>query len=287
MRPEGEVRLDRRRDPRGIELVHAHIEPFGWSVHMADAVSAIAVVSGSGTMHCRGEATSLAPGTSRVAAPLELFVLSTGEGTLEVVIVHVPPSLVPKRRSSDTAPRAPGELAEWLAARAARSPGDGHATGTDSDVLDLLADAGAVRRGRVRQGGLEPGPVRRARNHLEAHYGSLPSLDELASAVGTSKFHLVRMFRAYHGVPPHTYLICYRIAIARRMISAGAKGADTALATGFADQSHFSRSFRRMVGMSPVEYARLGVVRPAPRPRSDRPKRPSIASEAGREESDG
>ena len=261
--------------------MRARVEPFGWSVHMADAVTVITALAGSGTLQCRGEALTLTRGTAHVVAPLELLVVSTAESALEISVLHAPASLVPRRRTADAGRVSGTSLAEWLSARAEHAQ-EGPPAPIPDEVLELLADAGAARRGRVRQGHLEPGPVRRARTHLETHYGALPSLDELAATVGTSKFHLVRMFRAYHGVPPHTYLICYRLAIARRMISQGEKGADTALATGFADQSHFSRSFRRMVGMSPVEYARLGIVRPVPRSR-EAVRRARASGEAPRE----
>jgi AraC-like DNA-binding protein len=81
-------------------------------------------------------------------------------------------------------------------------------------------------------------------------------LDELAAAAGIGKFRLVRLFRERTGMPPHALLIAHRIRKARRMLERGETIAATAAATGFADQSHLHRNFRRSLGVTPAEYRR-------------------------------
>ncbi len=82
------------------------------------------------------------------------------------------------------------------------------------------------------------------------------SLDELAAAAGIGKFRLMRLFRERTGLPPHALQIAHRVRDARRLLEAGETIAATAAATGFADQSHLHRHFRRSLGLTPGQYQR-------------------------------
>jgi AraC-like DNA-binding protein len=98
--------------------------------------------------------------------------------------------------------------------------------------------------------------VRAAAQHLQDNLAVNVSLDELAHAAGTSKFHLVRQFRAVTGVPPHTFQIGQRVMQARRLLETGRGAAEVAAITGFVDQSHLHRHFTRRLGITPGRYAR-------------------------------
>lgn len=111
--------------------------------------------------------------------------------------------------------------------------------------------------GTHRARGNEPQAVRRAREYLDAHVAAAVSLDALAAASGASKYHLVRAFRRVVGVPPHTYQVLLRVALARRLIAAGHPLSRVALDAGFAAQSHLHRHFVRVVGVTPGAYRRL------------------------------
>ena len=80
------------------------------------------------------------------------------------------------------------------------------------------------------------------------------TLDELAAAAGTGKFRLVRLFRERVGMPPHAWQLAQRLRRARRLLEAGTGIAETAAATGFADQSHLHRHFQRGLGFTPGAY---------------------------------
>ncbi len=82
------------------------------------------------------------------------------------------------------------------------------------------------------------------------------SLDELAAGSGLSPYHFLRLFRQQYGVPPHAYQLQQRINQAKRMLAAGHSIAQTALEVGFADQSHFTRKFKALVGATPRQYQR-------------------------------
>jgi AraC-like DNA-binding protein len=100
----------------------------------------------------------------------------------------------------------------------------------------------------------EPNAVKRAREYLEAHYDQNVSLDELAAAAVVSPFHLARLFRQQTGLPPHAYLTHLRITHAKQRLAQGQPIADVAAAVGFSDQSHLTRWFKRIVGVTPGQF---------------------------------
>ena len=82
------------------------------------------------------------------------------------------------------------------------------------------------------------------------------SLPEAAAALGAHPTHLVRAFSREFGIPPHRYLTGRRLDRARRLLLAGERAADVAVAVGFHDQAHLTRHFRRLLGVAPAAYAR-------------------------------
>ncbi|MBA2284481.1 MAG: AraC family transcriptional regulator [Ktedonobacteraceae bacterium] len=100
--------------------------------------------------------------------------------------------------------------------------------------------------------------IQRVRAYLEENYAKNISLEQLAAIAHLSPFHLLRSFRDQMSLPPHAYQIQTRIMHAKHMLATGLSCIDTAIAVGFADQSHFSKHFKRIVGVSPGLY---GAVR--------------------------
>jgi AraC-like DNA-binding protein len=96
--------------------------------------------------------------------------------------------------------------------------------------------------------------VQQGQAYLMEHLREKVSLAELAAASGLSKYHFLRAFRARYGVPPHIYQLQQRINLARELLAAGRPIADVANEVGFADQSHFTRKFKVLVGATPREY---------------------------------
>jgi AraC-like DNA-binding protein len=80
-------------------------------------------------------------------------------------------------------------------------------------------------------------------------------LATLAERAGLSRFQALRSFKRRYGLPPHAYQLCLRVTRARRMLLKGAAPADVAAHCGFVDQSHFNRHFKRIVGVTPTQYA--------------------------------
>jgi AraC-like DNA-binding protein len=90
-----------------------------------------------------------------------------------------------------------------------------------------------------------------------------PALSDLAAEAGLSRYQLLRSFRAEVGMPPYAWLAQHRVARARLLLDRGLRPAEAATLTGFADQAHLTRWFRRVVGVTPGTYA--ASVYPGPR----------------------
>jgi len=92
---------------------------------------------------------------------------------------------------------------------------------------------------------------------IHNNYARELSLTDIAEAVHLSRFHLARVFKHSLGVSPHQYLIRLRVNNAGWLLSAGADErsvAEVASAVGFADQSHLTRHFKRVTGITPRQF---------------------------------
>ncbi len=105
--------------------------------------------------------------------------------------------------------------------------------------------------------GPEPRRIHRAREYIHARYQDDLSLEELSSVAGLSPFHFLRVFRNAVGLPPHAYLMQVRIGEAKRLLTEGRSIASAAVETGFADQSHLTRCFKRITGVTPGHYRKI------------------------------
>jgi hypothetical protein len=70
-----------------------------------------------------------------------------------------------------------------------------------------------------------------------------------------SRFQANRQFKQRYGLPPHQYRMSVKIARAKQLLRTGASAASVAVTQGFTDQSHFTRHFKRLVGVTPRDYA--------------------------------
>lgn len=107
------------------------------------------------------------------------------------------------------------------------------------------------------RGSLAPWQTRRACEMIEATVGGRVSLAEIASEFGYSASHFARAFKVSTGLPPHQWLLHQRVNTAKRMMSVrGLSLTEIAVAAGFANQSHFTRVFSALVGVSPAAWRR-------------------------------
>jgi AraC-like DNA-binding protein len=125
-----------------------------------------------------------------------------------------------------------------------------------SKKVGLRCEELQLARFRDRQGGLSRSQLRRATAFL-AKSGSLASVSDVAAKIGLSPSQFSRAFRTATGFPPHRWQLNHRIAKAQELMRyAGFALSEIALATGFSEQSHFTRIFKKVVGVSPGAWLR-------------------------------
>lgn len=127
-------------------------------------------------------------------------------------------------------------------------------------AVHLLRNYRAVQAGIEPQSALAsvPRAVSRALSFIRQNQASDISLSDIAAAAHLSPFHLTRLFKRALGVAPYQYLIQMRVNSARALITAGGGGyslAEIATSVGFADQSHLTRHFKKLLGVTPKQMA--------------------------------
>lgn len=98
--------------------------------------------------------------------------------------------------------------------------------------------------------------VSQAVRFIHENYASELNLADIGQAASLSPFHLTRVFKKAMGMSPHQYLVQVRVNSARALLAAGAGRrslAEVAAAVGFADQSHLTRQFKRVLGLTPKQ----------------------------------
>ena len=104
----------------------------------------------------------------------------------------------------------------------------------------------------------DPGLACRLRDLLDARFVEGVSLQEASAVVHAHPAHLVRVFSRAFGMGPHQYMVGRRVDLARRLLLEGMAPRSVAVEAGFYDQPHFSRHFKRVLGIPPGQFARGG-----------------------------
>jgi transcriptional regulator GlxA family with amidase domain len=94
--------------------------------------------------------------------------------------------------------------------------------------------------------------------HMEEHFAEPLSLAELARMCDRSLHRFATVFRQEVGIPPHQYLCRLRIQHAQSLLRQGTSPTIAAVETGFFDQSHLSRHFKRLCGVTPGRFIASG-----------------------------
>lgn len=106
-------------------------------------------------------------------------------------------------------------------------------------------------------GGMAPSTLRRCISLMEARLEGDLGLGELASEAGLSTSHFIRSFRESTGKTPYQFLLERRVQRAQTLLrDPRASLAEIARSTGFADQHHLARVFRRITGITSSTYRR-------------------------------
>ncbi len=132
---------------------------------------------------------------------------------------------------------------------------DGVATALSSYLVRQYSTTPRAERNFT--GGMAPSMLRRSVEFMDAHLAGSLRLSDLAHEAGLSASHFVRSFRQSTGKTPYQFLLLRRVERAQiAMRDRRASLTQVALASGFADQHHLARVFRRVTGVTPSSYRR-------------------------------
>lgn len=256
----------------GLEVLSARLVAHSFSKHMHECYTVSLNYDGRGAFDCRGEIRDAAPGTCNLLAPGELH---TGHATSARGWIYRNLYVeTPLMRALLAGVEWRGPLQPTFNAPLARDPVLGSRLARvfaaleqpafrlqhESLLLSVMARVATHHLSpahALREAGWEHAAVRRVRDWLHYHPEVNVAVSELASLVGLSPYYLVRVFHRHVGVPPHRYQTILRVNQARSLLRAGVPIAEVAYRTGFCDQSHLNRSFKRLYGVTPGDYAVL------------------------------
>lgn len=251
----------------GIERIQAQFHGDVFEPHRHDTYALGVTLGGVQRFHYRGERHDSLQGNVIVLHPDEVHDggAATDDG-LVYRMVYVEPSLLAKGLASAQAPLPfvsdpvirDAELARILLSAAGE---------LGSELNDLFVDdfIAQVAHRLARHAGAASKPlgavahsrVAIARDYLEANLLRHVKSGELEVLTGLDRFTLSRHFRAAFATSPHRFLLMRRLQRARLMIAEGEPLAEVAVATGFADQSHFTRHFKKAYGVAPGAWCEM------------------------------
>ena len=130
------------------------------------------------------------------------------------------------------------------------------------DALSAFFDALMDNAGRKRQaGGLTVTPLRRVSQLVDSDLSVPATLDDLAREAGLSRHHFARQFRETTHESPYAFVLSRRLAKGMELIASTKDAlAKIAFQCGFADQAHFTKQFKKRIGVTPAQYRRLTCV---------------------------
>ncbi|MCO6185570.1 AraC family transcriptional regulator [Rhizobium sp. L1K21] len=258
------------RDAPGMSRIGAHFFGKAYSPHRHDTYSLGITVSGVQTFSYRGVSRFSTPGNLIILHPDELH--DGGAGTEDGLVyrmLYLEPSALRQALGNDASPLpfvanpviSDEKLKQALLIALADLETDMDDLATSqllADIADGLtrhATGKATPRTTLNHQGTEA-----ARAYLNANLQRAVTSADLEAASGMDRFTLARHFRALYATSPHRYLIMRRLEKARQLMLDGMPLTETAFATGFADQSHFTRQFKKAYGMTPGVWNSLTSV---------------------------
>jgi AraC family transcriptional regulator len=184
------------------------------------------------------------------------------------LIVEVEREALKRVNEHTTALDQPGDIqgigSTWLAQRLFhefRQSDELALVSLEGILLEMLAE-GARQAGAQGPVTVIPHWLRVAREYLEANFLRPLSLAEIAGAAGVHRVHLSREFRRYFSTTVGEFLRRKRIEHACHLVSTTTTPlAEIAMTCGFSDQSHFSATFRRQVGLTPARFRQMAISR--------------------------
>jgi len=257
---------------RGFERIEAFFAGHAFAPHRHDTYAIGVTLEGIQSFRYRGAAAHSAPGQVFVIHPDETHDGYAGsDAGFRYRLLYVDPRAIHEALSETRSPlpfvREVVASHERVAAAIIPALEDFdrglEELQSDQIILDLAdalaaADLSARRRRLSARHWRAVGEVRA---FLDANLQSVVTSAELEVAAGLSRYAVARHFRACLGTSPYRYLVLRRLERARSLIRRGTPLVDAAILSGFADQSHMTRQFKKAYGLSPGRWAALALRR--------------------------
>ena len=253
----------------GVGVLHAHHTERKW--HVINSAFGLAVPSDwIGELYYRGEQRVFEAGDVFCTEPGEVHQTSrmVRRGAFKALLIDERPLL---EHVAEIAPHLRASHFRSIGGRMSPQLGDRlnavfQLIGTEaaplqlqSTMVELVASMVEELLDDPRPNRIMPGQTRtleRARECLHDSDEDWVDLETLAREAGLSRFHLLRSFKERYGLPPHAYQVRLRVAKAMRLLRRRLSPAQVAAECGFTDQSHFTRHFKQVLGMTPGRFAR-------------------------------
>lgn len=122
-------------------------------------------------------------------------------------------------------------------------------------AVHLRRNYSAARQNVAAPAGLAPYKLRRVIEFIDANLDQSLSLGEVAGVAGMSPYYFSRSMRRATGLAPHAYVALRRMERAKQLLrETKLPIIEVALRVGFSNHSHFTRQFRKSVGVTPSAY---------------------------------
>ena len=250
----------------GVELLRAWFAGGAYQKHRHDAYAVCVTDSGVQVFDYRGSVHASTPGQVTVLYPDEVHDgrAGTSDG-FGYRIVYVEPSRLAEAIQVLRGRPAPLPFVEPVStnSRLRRAVEEAFHTpleslAIDSLVVDLAAGLVAGTRGGARVSRrVDVRALERARQFLDAAKTRVVRSTEIESITGLTRYDLSRQFKIMFGTSPYRYLLMRRLDFARERIQRDRPLVEVACDAGFADQAHFTRTFRSAFGLTPARYRAL------------------------------
>ncbi|WP_025667194.1 AraC family transcriptional regulator [Aquimarina megaterium] len=102
--------------------------------------------------------------------------------------------------------------------------------------------------------------AKQIKEYLHNHYLEEVSIHDLSNLTGISEYGLIKSFKQHYQLPPHQYLVNLRIEKAKKLLTERLSATEVAYQSGFFDQSHFTRHFKKIIGITPKQFANKVII---------------------------
>lgn len=256
------------RDLAGFRIVESLYPPYLRQPRHAHALASFSFVLTGSYLETFSSRPAMRDASTLVFhPPQETHSVEYQDRPVKILSVHIDPERLSYLRERgivfDSRSSQRSATIEWLGLRMYaefRQADTVSALAIEGLIFEILAEAGRTPA-RVHE--VAPVWLRRAEEFLHDNFAAPMAFDQVARCAGVHPVHLARVFRKKHGCTLGEYLRRLRVEFAaKQIVTTKTALGEIALAAGFADQSHLTKTFKAHFGFTPSAYRRLRTSSP-------------------------